>query len=244
MNRMLFGDSRDLFKFDLVRHIMKAFPDLASFTLVPMLTEEEPVTGKKKTATQDLAMAQKNGRAGTQNRELMEDMGRLREINDDIEYFHGVQSYFKKENIIVDVLYKDTFSHEHRMNYFNEVLFGNFPKNSLIFLDPDTGLEVKNPTQRHLLFDEVKKIYDCMDPQSVLMIYQHLPGVTRAGYIDKRCRELTAVTHSRPETITDNEIVFFILTKNPQIKTRLCAVLGRYADKYNSLITFDCGEKP
>ena len=243
MNRMFFGDARDLFKFDLVRHIMKAFPDLASFTLVPMLTEEEPATGKKKTATKDLGLAQKKGRAGTQNRELMEDMGRLQEIDDDLEYFHGVQSYFKKENIIVDVLHKDTFSHEHRTNYFNK-MFEKFPANSLIFLDPDTGLEVKNPTQRHLLFDEVKKIYDRLDHQSVLMIYQHLPRVTRSGYIEKRCRELAAITHSRPETITDNEIVFFIMTKNPQIKTRLCAVLGDYADKYNTLITCDCEGKP
>ena len=242
MNRIFFGDARDLFKFDLVRHIMKAFPDLASFTFVPMLTEEELKTGTKKTATKDLGLAQKKGRAGTKNRELMEDMGRLQEIDDDLEYFHGVQSYFKKENIIVDILHKDTFSHEHRVNYFKKV-FENFPINSLIFLDPDTGLEVKNPTQRHLLFAEVEKIYNHMDHQSVLMIYQHLPRVTRDGYIRKRCGELAEITRSRPETITDNEIVFFIMTKNPQLKTRLCAVLGEYADKYNTLIACDCGEK-
>ena len=242
MNRMFFGDARDVFKFDLVRHIMKAFPDLASFTFVPMLTEEESATGKKKTATKDLGMAQKKGMAGTQNRELMEDMGRLQEIEDDLAYFHGVQSYFKKENIIVDVLHKDTFSHEHRENYFKR-MFEKFPANSLIYLDPDTGLEVKNPTQRHLLFEEVKKIYDRMDHQSVLMIYQHLPRVTRDEYIKKRCRELALVTRSRPETITDNEIVFFILTKNPLLKTRLFAILGDYADTYNTLVTFDCGKK-
>jgi hypothetical protein len=243
MNRMFFGDVRDLFKFDLVRHIMKAFPDLLSFTFVPMLTEEESATGKKLTATKDLGIAQKKGRAGTRNRELMEDMGRLQEIDDDLEYFRGVQSYFKKENIIVDVLHKDTFSHENRVNYFTRV-FEKFPADSLIFLDPDTGLEVKNPTQKHLLFDEVKKIYDRMDNRSILMIYQHLPRVTRAGYIEKRCRELAAISHSRPETITDNEIVFFILTKNPLIRTRLCAVLGDYADTYNTLLACDCGKKP
>jgi hypothetical protein len=243
MNRMFFGDARDLFKFDLVRHIMKSFPDLGSFTFVPMLTEKETTTGRKISKTKDLGLALKQGKAGTQNRELMEDMGRLQEIDDDLAYFHGIQSYFKKENIIVDVLHKDTFSHENRANYFNK-MFANFPENSLIFLDPDTGLEVKNPTQRHLLFDEVRKIYDRMDHQSVLMIYQHLPRVTRAGYIKKRCGELATTTHSRPETVTDNEIVFFILTKNPQLKTRLCAVLGEYADRYNTLIACNCGEKP
>lgn len=243
MNRMFFGDARDLFKFDLVRHIMKAFPDLLSFTFVPMLTEDESKTGRKKTPTKDLGLAQKNGRPGTRNHELMEDLGRLQEIDDDLGYFHGIQSYFKKENIIVDVLHKGTFSHEHRVNYFEKV-FANFPAISLIFLDPDTGLEVKNPTRRHLLYEEVNKIFERMDHESILMIYQHLPRVTREGYIKKRCRELAAITHSRPETITDNEIVFFILTKNPQHKTRLCAMLGDYADKYNTLITCDCGKKP
>jgi len=242
MNRMFFGDARDLFKFDLVRHIMKAFPELLSFTFVPMLTEEESPTGKKKTATKDLGLAQKKGRAGSQNRELMEELGRLQEIDDDLRYFHGIQSYFKKENIAVDILHRDTFSHEHRVNYFEKV-FADFPKTSLIFLDPDTGLEVKNSTRRHLLYDEVKNLFDRMDHQSLLMIYQHLPRVTRVGYIKKRCRELAALTHSRPETVTDNEIVFFILTKNPQHKTRLCAVLGDYADRYDTLIACDCGER-
>jgi hypothetical protein len=242
MNRMFFGDLRDLFKFDLVRHIMKAFPELANFTFVPMLTEDESKTGKRKNPAKDLGLGQKKGRAGTKNHELMADMGRLQEIDDDLEYFRGIASYFKKENIIVDVLHRDTFSHEHRENYF-DLMFSHFPENTLIFLDPDTGLEVKNPTRRHLLYDEVKKIFERMDHQSVLMIYQHLPRVTREGYIKRRCRELAGVTHSRPETITDNEIVFFILTKNPQLKTRLCAVLGDYADKYNTLIACDCGEK-
>jgi len=242
MNRRFFGDTRDLFKFDLVRHIMKAFPDLMSFTFVPMLTEEEKPTGTKKTASKDLGLAQKNGKAGTQNHELMVDMGRLQEIDDDLAYFHGIQSYFNKENIIVDVLHKDTFSHEHRESYFKKV-FEKFPEKSLIFLDPDTGLEVKNPTQRHLLFDEVKKVYDYMDNYSILMIYQHIPRVIRAGYIKKRCKDIAAITRSGPETITDNEIVFFILTKNPQLKTRLCAVLGDYAEKYNTLSACDCTGK-
>lgn len=238
MNRMFFGDERDLFKFDLVRHIMKAFPDLASFTFVPMLTEEDVPAARKKSVHKDLARAQKKGRAGTRNLELMVDMGRLQEIDDDLEYFRGIKTYFKKENIIVDVLHRDTFSHEHRVSYFEKV-FEKFPENSLIFLDPDTGLEVKNPTQRHLLFEEVRKIYERMDDRSILMIYQHLPRVARDGYIKKRCNELAAVTRTRPDSITDNEIVFFILTKNPSVKTRLCAALCGYSAIYNTLITCD-----
>jgi hypothetical protein len=242
MNRMFFGDTRDLFKFDLVRHIMTVFPDLASFTFIPMLTEDENPSGTKKNAAKDLGLAQKNGKAGTSNHELMVDMGHLQEIEDDLAYFDGIKSYFRKENILVDVLHKDTFSHEHRENYFKNV-FENFPKKSLIFLDPDTGLEVKNPTQRHLLFDEVKKIFDRMDNNSIMMIYQHIPRSVRESYIKKRCRDIAAVTHSRTETITDNEIVFFLLTKSPQFNDRLIAELREYADKYSTLSTSGCSEK-
>lgn len=242
MNRIFFGDTRDLFKFDLVCHIMKAFPDLHSFTFIPMLTDKEEKSGRRRTATKDLGLAIKKGRAGTHNRELMEELGRLQEIDDDLGYFSGIRSYFKKENIVADILHKDTFSHEHRANYFEKV-FERFPENSLIFLDPDTGLEVKNPTRRHLLFDEVTKIFGRMDHESILMIYQHIPRVTRDGYIRKRCQGLGAATHSIPEMITDNEIVFFILSKNPQHRIRLCAALGEYGDRYNSVFACDCGKR-
>jgi hypothetical protein len=221
---------------------MKAFPDLTGFTFVPMLTDVKPASGMRATRTRDLGLAQKKGRAGTQNRDLMESLGRIQEINDDLEYFNGIRSYFRSENIVVDILHQDSFSHEHRENYFRRVV-EKLPPGSLIFLDPDTGLEVKNPTRRHLLYDEVKRLFGHMDHQSILMIYQHLPRVMREGYIKKRCSELAALTHSRPESITDNEIVFFILTKNPQHSTRLCAVLGEYADRYNTILSCTCEGK-
>jgi hypothetical protein len=234
MNIRFCGDTRDLFKFDLVRHLMKSFPELASFTFIPMLTDQDEPTKKKKSATTDLLKAVKAGKAGSQNRSLMENMGKLQEIEDDMEYFSGIESYFRQENIIVDVLQKDRFSHEHRANYFGK-LFENFPKKSLVFLDPDTGLEVKNPTRRHLLFDEVKKIADHMDNTSILMIYQHFPREIRKGYIRSRCAELSELTGTQPVSITDNEIVFFLLVKDQKMRRRLIDIVANYANSYPML---------
>jgi hypothetical protein len=234
MNLKYSGDTRDLFKFDLVRQLIKGIPEFRSFTFVPMITDEERRTKQKKSAKLDLGAAARKGLAGTKNRDLMECMGRLQEINDDLSYFSGVHSYFRQENIMVDVLHKDRFSHENRVNYFQK-LFDSFPKESLILLDPDIGLEVKNPTQRHLLFDEVNDIFSRMDTSSVLMIYQHIPRVIRKGYITKRCDELAGVCGSRPETITDNEIVFFLLPKNNEMRTKVCNVLAEYSKHYNVL---------
>jgi hypothetical protein len=239
MNISFSGDTRDLFKFDLVRHIMKSFPDLGSFTLIPMLTDREEPTTRKKSGKTDLGKAVKAGKAGSQNRDLMVHLGKLQEIEDDMDYFSGIQSYFKKENILVDILQKDRFSHEHRVNYFKK-LFEKFPQQSLIFLEPDTGLEVKNPTQRHLLFDELKKIVDTMDTRSILMVYQHFPRETHEGYVSHRCSQIAEVTGIKPVSITDNEIVFFLLAKSPTLREKLSDNVATYANTYPVLRSCGC----
>jgi len=234
MNIRFSGDTRDLFKFDLVRHLMKSFPELASFTFIPMLTDRAAPTKLKKSAATDLLKAAKAGKAGSQNRNLMEYLGKLQEIEDDMDYFTGIQSYFRQENILIDVLQKDRFSHEHRQNYFAR-LFEQFPKKSLVFLDPDTGLEIKNPTREHLLFDEVKKITDLMDDSSILMIYQHFPRKTHDGYIRGRCSQLYELTGTHPVSITDNEIVFFLLAKDLKMRDQLVDIVAKYANTYPML---------
>jgi alpha-acetolactate decarboxylase len=231
MNISFSGDTRDLFKFDLVRHIMKSFPDLNSFTFIPMLTDREAPTKQKKSRKTDLRKAVRAGKAGSQNRDLMEHLGKLQEIEDDMDYFEGIKSYFEKENILIDILHKDRFSHEHRENYFRK-MFEKFPQRSLIFLDPDTGLEVKNPTQRHLLFDELKKIMDTMDTRSILMVYQHFPRETHEGYVQHRCSQIAEVTGIKPVSITDNEIVFFLLAKSPALLEKLADNVATYANTY------------
>lgn len=47
INRKFFGDTRDLFKLDLVCHIMKNLKDLDNFIFVPMLIAEEKEGQKK-----------------------------------------------------------------------------------------------------------------------------------------------------------------------------------------------------
>ncbi|MDD1687362.1 hypothetical protein [Methanoregula sp.] len=234
MNNSFSGDTRDLFKFDLVRHIMKSFPDLNSFSFIPMLTDHKEPTKERSGTTRDLKKAFSAGRAGSQNRDLMVHLGRLHEIEDDLDYFEGIRTYFTKENIFIDIVHPDRFSHEHRADYFQK-MFEKFPRQSLIFLDPDTGLEVKNPTQQHLLFDELKKIADAMDTRSILMIYQHFPRRSRDGYVRSRCSQIEDVTGIKPISITDNEIVFFLLAKSPKLRESLSENVEKYANTYPAI---------
>jgi hypothetical protein len=239
MNRQFFGDTRDLFKYDLVRHTMKALQAFDSFTFIPMLTEDTEQTKKSKSAVKDLENAIKAGKAGSQNKDLMEHMMRLQEIDSDLEYFQTIRAYFKKENILVDILHKHPFSHEERGRYFENILT-HLPKKSLVFLDPDTGLEERKPSKKHLLFDEVKRIHDTMDTKTVLMIYQHFPREKRKGYTQRRCTELLNLTGSCPISITDNEIVFFFIMKNEKLRESLKETLALYADTYPALSSSSC----
>ncbi len=240
MNRTHFGDIRDLFKFDLVRHIMKSIPGLTGFTFIPLLTESngkpDPESGTKR----DMAKAVKSGKAGSQNSNLLEHVSRLQEIDSDLEYVQYLHSYFKNENILMDILHPHTFTNKERERYFNTV-FANFPKKSLVFLDPDIGLEESKPSQRHLLFAEVKMIYDHLDAGSVMMIYQHFPRKVHEDYIQQRCSQLSELTGSSLLTITDNEIIFFLCAKNPGMQERLETTLESYANSYPALNSRTCG---
>jgi hypothetical protein len=186
-----------------------------------------------------MVKAVKTGKAGSQNSNLLQHVSRLQEIDSDLEYVQSLHSYFKNENILMDTLHPHTFTHKERERYFNSV-FANFPKKSLIFLDPDIGLEVSKPNQRHLLFNEVKMIHDHLDTGSILLIYQHFPRKVHEDYIRQRCSQLSELTGSLPLTITDNEIIFFLCTKSPGMQEHLELVLKKYADSYPALRSPSC----
>jgi hypothetical protein len=133
----------------------------------------------------------------------------------------------------------EQFSHEHREGYFRKI-FNRIPQKSLVFLDPDIGIEEKKPTVRHLLGDELKTIADTMDTRSILMIYQHFPRRAREGYLRERCDRITDLTTLNPVVITDNEIVFFLLAKNPKLRQRLEDNVAKYANTYPALRSCGC----
>jgi len=239
MDGRYFGDTRDLFTFDLVRHIMKSLPELAGFTFVPMLTGTETAGHGKKDAQKDLDKAYRFGKAGSQNSELREHLMRLQEIANEPEYFRGIGTYFDKEMILIDISGRQRFTNPDRDTYFQSVLH-DFPKNSLIFLDPETGLEEEHPDEKHLLLSEVKKVCDHLDSGSILMIYQHIPRAKHEEYVRRRCTQLEESTGSWPAVITDNEIAFFLFAKNQKLMVHLKNALECYADTYPALRFLNC----
>jgi hypothetical protein len=243
MKKQYLGDTRDLFKYDLIQQILKGRSSLQKFTFIPMLTENESNSGDGN--KRNFAKAKKDGRPGTNNEKLMEVLKKYKKMDVDKRDFTKIKRHFKSKGIEM-LLYKDK-----RHEYFNhrtgdDEYFKNIPENllhtPLVFVDPDIGLQIKNSTKKHLLYREVQCLYERMGKDSLLMIYQHFPRDPRKykKYSPKgRSNRLEKELGNLPIYISDNEIMFFLLTRSDRLRSQLGRIIERYKrdhPKYKNLI--------
>ncbi|MDD1695344.1 MAG: hypothetical protein LUQ54_00460, partial [Methanoregula sp.] len=152
MNVKFFGDSKDLFKYDLITAILKNFHGkIDRLVLVPMLTEYIP---------------RFRGTPGCRNKNLIECFHRFRTKEDVDTYYLTLKEYFKElretigiKKVRVRIMKENTFSHQTRSAYFSAI-FEDFPTGCLLFIDPDTGIKEKNYNAKHLTFSELKAFWD------------------------------------------------------------------------------------
>lgn len=232
MKNQYFGDIRDLFKYDLISWIIQRIDSIDRFTFIPMLTEDDNKSHGRK---RDFKRAVEQRKPGTKNEELMKflipygDDQKKRDIREIREYFESCG--------IKTVIYRasEHFKHKERAEYFKNI-DGELLSDSLIFLDPDIGLEVKRSRKEHLLYREVKELYERMNENAILMIYQHFPRARKRHeeYLpDGRSKKLGEIAGDLPLYISDNEVFFLFLTKNAELKKKLQDVLRDYKDDYN-----------
>lgn len=223
MKNQYFGDNKDLFTYDLIWQIMQAGL-VEHFTFIPLLTGNDDKRHGEK-YNRDKA------KAGTENKELMGFLDEcLRDGKRDIKH---LESFFAQKGIKMTIYQEsEYFSGKNRREYFERIGNGLLSK-SLVFVDPDVGLEVQKSGEEHILYDEVRNLYQRMDESSILMIYQYLPRKPRQEYLNARCEELKEkITGDFPVCIDDGEIAFFFLTKDESVEHSLTHVISDYAACY------------
>ena len=198
MKNQYFGDVRDLFKYDLISRIIQETNSINRFLFIPMLTENDNRGDGNK-------IDYNKAKAGTQNKDLMTYLKNC--VNMGRRNITEIKRYFESKEIKV-YIYNELFIHRNRESYFDEIRKELF-LHSLIFVDPDNGLEIKQSNERHLLYHEANDLYNCMDKDSILMIYQHFPRENHTEYLRRRTDELEKLTEDSPIYISDNEIIFF-----------------------------------
>ena len=223
MNPKLFGDTKDLFKYDLITSVIKGFKGrMDRIVIVPMLTKYDPKF---------------RGNPGCRNTNLIACFRRLRRKEEVDHYYDDLKSYIKelradikKEKVRVRIEKNEIFSHPKRGEYFQSI-WENFPSASLIFVDPDTGIMERDVTEKHLSFSELKKLYEELVNESILMVYQYYQRRQKPGPdIPKRkFQDVLALTGTAPLIIADNTVMFIFLTKNMELLDRLEEILRNYA---------------
>jgi hypothetical protein len=111
MNPKLFGDTKDLFKYDLITSVIKGFKGrMDRIVIVPMLTKYDPKF---------------RGNPGCRNTNLIACFRRLRRKEEVDHYYDDLKSYIKelradikKEKVRVRIEKNEIFSHPKRGEYF------------------------------------------------------------------------------------------------------------------------------
>jgi hypothetical protein len=223
MNAKFFCDTKDLFKYDLITSVIRRFGGRVDrIVIVPMLTKYDPSF---------------RGNPGCRNTDLIACFRRLRQTEEVDRYYDELKSYLKelktdikKEKIRVRVEKEKVFSNERRSEYF-QAIWDNYPKASLIFVDPDTGITPNKPTEKHLAFPELKRFFELLDDDSILMVYQHYQRRRLSGHdaMQRKFEDISRLTGSVPLIIGDNTVMFIFLTRNAEIRENLEQILRNYA---------------
>ena len=211
MKNQYFGDRNDYFKYDLLIFLAEELTGIKKLSAIWMLTQDDGSTDGGSIKY----------RRGAGNKFLFSFLqtGLIggRQVSKIAEYFS--KYHFSQDGGFGFNSYRDDsfFTHSNRKSYFDEIP-AEFLQSAIVFLDPDNGLEVKSADgkslHRYVKFEEVRAIYDRMNSDSCLVIYQHLPRIDRKYFLYCIYRDLKECLNSPvPMSITDNQVAFLMVTK-------------------------------
>lgn len=234
MKNQYFGDTRDLFKYDLILELLSKNKLLDCFCYIPMLTANENSSHGGKTKYD-------RARAGTKRMELRSFLERCvrenrRNINE-LKHFFATCHIGRKIEFAIYAS-NEYFHHRERAKYFAEIEPGLL-RNSLVLIDPDVGIEIgsmKGREEGYVTFSEVESLFSRMDGNSVLVVFQFIPRVERKSYFSGICRKLKETVSAPVLFISDNHIAFFILTKGTVMQRRVVNAINGYTKAYGLIM--------
>lgn len=108
-----------------------------------------------------------------------------------------------------------------RERYFDgvcETLRGLGECKTIAFLDPDTGLAPKKKTFKHVLPEELRRVYRQLKPDDWLVFYQHAPLFRKSGW-----RDFHRMTFAKSLDLPINEIATFSAAEDRTLSSRQLA---------------------
>lgn len=221
MKDQYFGDGRDYFKYDVLESILEADQDLEQLTCVWMLTRPDGT---------------RQGRVPfVPDPELPELTTFFHEHQDPVaRRVAAMPAYLGRKGLKVFSYRddRDDFSSLNRSEYFRQIPDGALSR-SVVFFDPDNGLEPIRATERHLLFSELRSVLVRMDASSVAVVFQYCRRV--AAFWESMGKEIVERLAVTVLWIVEPAVGFYVIprdpAKSPLLRSTLRKVAGRHTPR-------------
>ena len=223
-----YGDDRDYFKYDLISFILEK-SSFKNYGYVPMLTEHRydnegnitpnPSDCKSKEL---LNFIHTQSKPDLNNWELW------------------LKQYVSSYDTInpANTMY---FNNNNRTNYWAKYKNIICASNSLVFFDPDTGMQAGRITpiqetnkEKYILNNEIPNILAQLSTTSAFLIYQHLQRDSNRHELDikNKINAISAInTDLKSAVYREKDLAFIFITKNDSIYKSLNDALIQYKNR-------------
>lgn len=219
-----FGDDRDYFKYDLITSIVTS-TSLRNYAFVPMLTEHRHDNEGNKLP---------KVRAG-KHLDLLDFIGRCQDKS--LAHWERWLAAHVASYETVEPADRTIFSNETRASYWQRFLHLLERPHTLVFLDPDTGLQLGRKTRlrerdwpKYILDEELARLVEKLHPSSALLVYQHLPR--NMHWHRKTIEAKLACVHERfrlkASAYREGDLAFIAITKKEKVRQEIGRAFGDY----------------
>lgn len=223
-----YGDDRDYFKYDLISFILdkKIF---RQYGFVPMLTEHRydnegniPPAPSDCKSKELLNFISTHSTPDLNNWELW-----LSKYASSYNTIHPTNTTF--------------FNNNNRFDYWNKFQSVINGHNSLVFFDPDTGIQAGRKTridkkeyEKYILNDEINNLLNQLSNSSMFIIYQHLQRNSKKHDEDIKNKYKSLVkidTNLDVSIYREKDLAFIFVTKDKSIYTSVTNALVAYKNR-------------
>lgn len=222
MNEKFLGDEKDFVKYDLLLHLGEAFHPPGGLTVIPMLTKG---LGRK---------GHESYEVGARDAALHALLSKLRK-NIKITYDQAadkIEELFASRSVDCRFEPRGMFDWSTRPRYFADIP-SELLSDSIVFLDPDIGLEGKSVKgAQHLRYLEMQDVFARMSETGILVVYQHKRRQKWQEIfadIGSHLQKGTSITWAA--VAYGRDVAFVVAAPSRDRFDAACAVLKAYARK-------------
>ncbi len=219
-----FGDDRDYFKYDLITSLVSD-TTLRHYVFVPMLTEHRHDNEGNRVPKPRV------GKRG----ELLNFITRRKSKS--LSHWELWLAPHVESYRAIDPVDRAIFSNDTRERYWRQVQPLLKQKETLVFLDPDTGLQLGRKSRIHerdwpkyILDKELKHLIENLHPDSALLVYQHLPRNMHMhmATVDNKINLAKERFNLYASAYREGDLAFIAMSKSARVHQDINQVFSAY----------------